>query len=358
MKKVIAIGAIILLIVFGVGYKNVEASTGNIPKGQKNFIGQINKTNIQMTLNFMGSDIEGIYFYTKYKENIALKGKIDNKGNIKINEYDKESNISGIFSGSYKSDNTIEGTWSKSSGSKKIPFLISEAKEDSSLKSISVKWLGDWTNTMTNQFYSSIITVDCVNSIGFKFSLDANNGANTGTIEDGLAKFVGNKAFFEDKEFGFKMSFILMGSTLKIGQEGEGYFGAGVYVDGDYKRNIKPKTLTLKDIGVFSTDLQEQQFKKIVGSSYERFRDSYQSTSEDQDLDNYNAKVYIGWVRGIAPYFASIIMYTPEGEFWAAVVDDKDIKYYTNTKDKAKLPKTIDNWTKNVEKYPIKYMNK
>jgi hypothetical protein len=219
-------------------------------------------------------------------------------------------------------------------------------------------WIGEWTHIESSQHFSSSITIKTADNTSLKFTLDAHNGANLGNIEEGTARIAGNTAVFQDIELGFKMTLVLEGDSLNVSTEGNSYFGAGVFVDGMYKQGIYPKVLNLTDIKVFENTSQEERFASLVGDSYEKFRDSFQSTAVEEDLDGYGAKVYSGWVRGLANYQAAIIMYTPEGKTWAAVVDENEIKYFTNTEDKDKLPKTIEDWSKKFDGSSIKYMNK
>lgn len=370
MKKILILCIVLSLIIISACSKKTEVQKDTSQekpiknqldslKPEMNLVGTINSDlNIHMNLRFRGNEVNGTYFYDKFKTSISLKGSINNIDNIIMSEYDAKGNVTGVFNGKFTSQSNIEGTWSKPDGSNKMPFSVFELNESVKSEKTKVNWAGEWLHTESNQFFSSLITIKNLTASSFKFSLDAHNGANLGNIEDETAKINGNRAVFEDKEYKFKITFILDENTLKVKTEGEGYFGAGVYVDGDYNQGIKGKTLTLKDVGVLENDSQEQAFKKLVGEKYERFRDAFQSMSEENDEDKVGAKVFSGWVRGIAPYFAAIIMYTPDGKFWAAVVDEEDIKYYTNTSDKLKLPKTIEKWREGISVLPISYMSK
>lgn len=328
-----------------------------VPYYSMNLTGNINgNLNIHMSLDINDHEILGTYYYDKYKTNIILKGNKSISNYVELIEYDQNGNATGMFDGSLVTPNRIDGIWTNTNRTVRMPFSIKTSGEESNTNE-NLQWEGKWLNTYSDQFYCSEITIKDVTPTSFNLSLNANNGANTGTMDD-IFKVNGNMAVFEDKDYKFIMVLTLVGDKLIVQSDGDGYFGMGVYPDGDYKQGIQPKITSLKDNGVFENDAQEESFKELVGDGYERFRDVYSAVTQEKDLDEFGAKVFDGWVQGIAPYAAGIIMYTPDGKFWAAVVDYSEIRYYTNTKDTGTLPKTIEKWKERVADLPISYMSK
>lgn len=318
-----------------------------------NMTGKINNNlNIHMKLDFKGDKITGSYYYDKYKTDINLDGERTIDNSIYLREYDSKGNITGAFKGILVTKNRIDGIWTSHDMKTQMPFTVKTSNE---VTNTHPQWAGEWMRLGSTQFdYSEIILKD-VTASNLKLSLDAHSGANVGNIEDDTAYIGDDLAVFKNSNFIMVLS--LIDDTLIVQTDGEGYFGMGVYADGDYKKGIQQKILTLTDREIFINDSYEQQFKDVVGDEYERFSNVFGSINEGEDIDNFGAKVCYGWLRGSAMYDAGIIMYTNEGKYWAAVIDVGSIKYYTNTADKTKLPKTIEEWKKGDE-MPVIYMSK
>jgi len=71
-----------------------------------------------------GDEIEGLYFYEKYRANIRVRGRTDGEGRLAIQEFDERGNCTGAFEGRYVSRDRIEGFWSKPDGSASKPFVL------------------------------------------------------------------------------------------------------------------------------------------------------------------------------------------------------------------------------------------
>jgi len=89
---------------------------------------------IEMSLARDGERLSGSYFYPKVGKEIALKGTIDNDGNVELKEADETGKNTGVFKGKWKPSSAeseldlveIEGKWSKPDGSKQTAFLVTE----------------------------------------------------------------------------------------------------------------------------------------------------------------------------------------------------------------------------------------
>ncbi|MFN2454026.1 MAG: hypothetical protein ABR577_07370 [Pyrinomonadaceae bacterium] len=93
----------------------------------KVFEGTINaQYPIEMNLQRNDRTLSGTYFYTKHKVDISIKGTVDEQDNFVLNEFDQNGNQTGIFKGRFVSSSSIEGTWSKPSGDKSMPFSLVE----------------------------------------------------------------------------------------------------------------------------------------------------------------------------------------------------------------------------------------
>lgn len=114
---------------------------------------------------------------------------------------------------------------------------------------------------------------------------------------------------------------------------------------------------TLTDLGIFEKRIQEEAFNLFAGEDYLLFVERFQLVYETNDLDNFNAKVHSGGVRGLFTFMEAIIMYNTEGIFWAAAIDDEVVKYFTNDPDhRSTLPKTIDAWRANFTDNKVEYI--
>lgn len=109
----------------GTGPSSVDTkSREQVLNAKTTFRGSIDgRLAIHMQLKREGNVLTGAYFYDKYKQDIPLKGSIDEQNNVELTEYEKGKEI-GLFSGKFTSPNKIEGHWSKPDGSKKLTFVV------------------------------------------------------------------------------------------------------------------------------------------------------------------------------------------------------------------------------------------
>lgn len=377
MKRLlyICLFMILLCIVVGCSKNTNVIPNSNVTQDDKNdvitaqyeksYIGTINNNlSIHMKLKFEGSEVSGTYYYDKYKVGLQLKGIMDNQNNIEMKEYDLKGILTGIFKGEITPTHEIQGSWLSPNGEKVMTFLVKENIVDKSefiQNGNENSWAGEWSrlgkDAEANYFCSANITISKVNLKSFYFDIMAFNGGNSGGL-DGTAKINGNVATFTDDDGKYKVLFTYKDDTLKVQSFGDRdrYMGMGVEIDGDYKKGIREDTLpTLKELGVFQNDIQELEFKKLVGTDYENFVSSFQYVTNEIEEENLGATVCKGFVRGIGDN--AIIVYTSDGKLWAAVLDD-NINYYTNTSNKVSPPETIVQWSKEFSALKIVNMNK
>lgn len=81
-----------------------------------------------------------------------------------------------------------------------------------------------------------------------------------------------------------------------------------------------------------------------------------QLTTEESDPDSLAARVHASGVRGLFTLVENIIMVNGEGQMWAAMIDDDNVYYYTNSDDhKDTLPRTIEKWRERFAEKPVVY---
>jgi hypothetical protein len=211
-------------------------------------------------------------------------------------------------------------------------------------------WDGKWERDIWKN--NSNLEISLLNKDSISFELMAINGGNTGGLS-GIAVLNGDLATFLSIESNdtCKMTLKLSSDTLiEINQlKGNCYAGLGVEYSGKYFKLKKSQSLkkapTLRELGVFETQDQDNNFKKMVGSDYLLFVESNQIEGDDIDLDSLNMVVKSNGIRGMYSFMQNIIMYDSKNNFIAAVIDDNKVLYFTNTvKFKKKLPNTIEKW--------------
>ena len=207
-------------------------------------------------------------------------------------------------------------------------------------------WNGQWNRINTDIYNPSSIDITEVKDSGFTFSIEAESGANVGSI-DGSAVFDENSNAVYEPDDGFKVQFSISNNILRVkilsGDESD-YAASGVTFKGIYKKD-KLDEPSLVSQGIFGSEEQETIFKKLVGNEYDNFLYSFMKISELDDLDGFGANVRSGTVKGFSGVIEAIIIVNSKNLIWAAYIDDDGkIRYFTNDTKSKTLPKTIDKW--------------
>lgn len=239
-------------------------------------------------------------------------------------------------------------------------------------KTETYNWKGNWEKD-TWQNDAALKIKNVVGDSSLDFEIAASSGGSEGNFE-GKAIIKGNIAIYNLAEEldSCILTFKIFGDTLIAIKQGEGncFAGIGVLYEGNYfnskykpkagkNRDSKKADETLFSLGTFESVVDDSIFKELTKKDYDLFLNSTQLTSEDDDLDSLNAKVYTSGVRGLFTFMENIIMIDDKKNIWAAVIDDNKVLYYTNTKGYAsKLPKTVENWRSRFKVYPIIYKTK
>ncbi|MBU3101122.1 MULTISPECIES: hypothetical protein [Clostridium] len=104
--------------------ENMDITKSMFKKGYYDYEGTIkNNIKIQMSIYKQNKEIVGTYFYEKQKKEIKLKGKSDEK-DIILYEYDAKGKNTGIFTGTMKTVDKIEGKWVSADNKSSYPFTL------------------------------------------------------------------------------------------------------------------------------------------------------------------------------------------------------------------------------------------
>lgn len=103
---------------------NMDTTKSPFEKGYYDYQGTINNNiSIQMSIYPLGKDIVGSYFYDSQRKEIKLKGK-SGAEDIVLYEYDDTGKNTGIFKGTMKTVDKIEGTWKSADNKTSYPFTL------------------------------------------------------------------------------------------------------------------------------------------------------------------------------------------------------------------------------------------
>jgi hypothetical protein len=204
---------------------------------------------------------------------------------------------------------------------------------------------GNWMRIERIPYSESTIKISEVTDTCFHFELAASSGSHFGEVA-GTANLTGDKWIFEDSGSGDRIVLTMSADTLRVEFNGNiaDYAGEGVSFDGNYIKGLAKQQFTFNGLGILS-ESEDRGFKRLVGSDYELFVNSFNMISEEEDLDKLDAKVFAGRARGLPTIVEAIIMVSPKRKIWAAVIDGDSVKYYSNVEAYLqRLPRTIDSW--------------
>lgn len=210
---------------------------------------------------------------------------------------------------------------------------------------------GTWLADYSNQYGQSALEITAVDSKGFSYTITANNGGNTGELEN-KAFFIGNNALTIDKnaEGGnppCQLLFQFVNNKLSVTQNSgcTYYAGNGVFFSGNYVKNGKKKSLNLVELGLLDSKQQEDSFKKLVGKDYSQFVSGCGGAGDSDQSTDPKASVRSGFIRGIGA--GNCIIMTNGDLIWAAILnsDERRVSYFTNDPNRrGQLPSAIQDW--------------
>jgi hypothetical protein len=245
MKKTILLYTVLALLI-SCGKQNKK---NNVEKNEiketiikkkdfiKTFEGTINnKYGILMKITCDEGKIVGNYFYKSQKIKIEVKGNLNEKEEISIQEFDKKGNQTGVFNGIMPNENKITGTWSKPNGNSEMPFSLIESNTnfETSVQKEKIRRInlaGNYQNISKN----GNVKITSINSSKFKFEISVvSNSGNIGEIK-GTGNIVNGIGKYYRK--GCLIKFKLNQNELSISEKNcENEKGYGVYFSGKYMK--------------------------------------------------------------------------------------------------------------------------
>lgn len=210
-------------------------------------------------------------------------------------------------------------------------------------------WWGQWRQG-NKEVYGGELFIRETSSDGFLFDLGTWNGAHTGSLT-AYAKLVCKDLAYARipngnlKETGEIMLRRLKGNgrrTIEITETAScsNYRGMRGCFSGLFDRVRDPWF----DLGLIN-ELELNRLYSITGEHFKGIIDCTGDVGLDDCIDDFDAKVITGGVAGLYTEMESIIMLDERGNIWAAYIKNKNVYYFTNSKEwKRKLPKTIDAW--------------
>jgi uncharacterized protein len=211
-----------------------------------------------------------------------------------------------------------------------------------------------WTRDSPNDSVGSTLVINGTRPL--HFSVQAWNGANTGTLEGDAVQDTPVHARYDAK--GCRLDFLLRDGTLVVQQkEHDGGCGAGMGVDygGSYisaaQAATRPKP-DLHGLGIVSSASADASIRRLLGTDYDTLVDDVNMRAVDNAAGATTTQV---WVRGIANTNAAILIDRASREFWIGLLvfdqgNHVRLRYYTNVlPDKRKLPAAIGEWRDRID---------
>ncbi len=218
---------------------------------------------------------------------------------------------------------------------------------------------GKWITNYSNQFAAATLEIKKMDKDGFDYQITANNGANSGQIE-ARALFIDGDALTIDKSLLTNQSatpcimlFQYSNKSLVVTDNDacSSYAGNGVSFEGSYEKGRTIRVLDLDDQGLLDNKQQELEFKAMTGKNYDLFVNGCggSTSTENEASQAPKAIVRTAFMRGLANSTACIVM-SDNNKLWAAVLDNEQIKYFTNDPSyRTTLPLSINTWIKDIE---------
>lgn len=220
---------------------------------------------------------------------------------------------------------------------------------------------GTYVASGSNQFSYRTMKISKMTSTSFEFDINAQNGADSEQI-NGTA-FAEKAGFvFRDDEYKNKCTLIFTYDKKVLSLEDVdsncaiAWAGYMVYFQDEY---IKDGVVQQVSMERFFEDKKDfDLLKRLVGRNISLFEDTAGSGFDEDILGIFNSKVKTFSVRGLHTIFENIVMVSPDGKVFAAVIDpEKDVVlYFTNVFEyKNKLPERIESWRSGFKDKKVVY---
>ncbi|WP_148270087.1 hypothetical protein [Burkholderia gladioli] len=222
-------------------------------------------------------------------------------------------------------------------------------------------WWGKWSIVGDGRGHGGEVFIREVGPSGFLFDIAVFNGAHIGNLtcyarivsSDLAYARVKNIGGLPDGELVFRRKLRDGRRWLSVEESASclSWHGMGASFNGDFPYRFN----ALFELGLVH-ELDLMRLYDIVGDFYDAFMERMQQIEEHEDLDDEDARVLIGGVRGMFTAMESILMLASDGSMWAAFIDGDVVRYMTNRPDwKEKLPQTIEHWRSRFAQIPISY---
>jgi hypothetical protein len=97
-------------------------------------------------------------------------------------------------------------------------------------------------------------------------------------------------------------------------------------------------------------ELDVERLFTITGQYFTPLLECFGGTSKHDVADSFQAEAFSGFIRGLAPYTAGIVMRGQQGQLWAAYVRDDIFRYFTTEPEfKRQPPLTITRWLEHMQ---------
>lgn len=220
-------------------------------------------------------------------------------------------------------------------------------------------WWGQWHLGLGEAAHGGSLFITDVGPEGFRFNVTVYHGSHTGDVA-GFARLmapnyayarIGSENRDEICEITFRRRLDAGHRRIEMDEYGDCYHhhGMGVHFAGTFVRTPE----RLFDGGVLD-EIDLQNLYRITGPYYADLSQRFQGLSDGENLDDFNASVTIGSVRGLYTIMEGIVMRSPGGDLWTAFIDGNVVRYFTTVPSSAnKRPKTIEHWRERFIDKPV-----
>ena len=233
---------------------------------------------------------------------------------------------------------------------------------ENDLKAISPAGVYEFVRPGSDNFSAGILKIENIKLDSFDFNIQVIKNGVTEFIQ-GTAAVKDNIGFYIDKKTNSngkgpcELTFKFNGHDVFV-EDNHCYRNVdeyGHYFTNAYLRDGKIEQLSIERF--FENKKDFELLKKLVGSNIVLFEHTSEFELYDEPAElNTNLKMFKANTTGYL--FGSIVMISPDGKIFAAVIDpDKDIiLYFTNVPEyKNKLPASIEDWRSEFKDKNVKY---
>jgi len=211
-------------------------------------------------------------------------------------------------------------------------------------------WRGTWSMESRDDGRSGTLTITDVCAGGFAFNLDVFNGAHAGQIS-GNACLVSHDIAYarvpegyegQDGEISFHRSNNDGRRIVRLEETASclNWHGMRAHFEGEFTLERLPWL----DAGLIN-ELELGQLKRLLGSSFEAFRNSTSDVSEYEVTESGVVKALAGGLAGLYTIIETMAVFGDEGQLWCAHLDGEQVEYFASHPDKyGSMPRVMEVW--------------